>query len=124
MNERSVLVVDGEPVVRRALTRSLARAGYAVTAAATAEEALALIELHTFDCAIADLCLPGAGGRSFLSQAAALAPGLPMIFTSDGPSLEGPGGGLAHLRVLPRPWADSELRAVVSRAVQAPPRAA
>jgi DNA-binding NtrC family response regulator len=115
----TVLVVDDEPFVREALARSLRRAGYTVVAAASAEEGLDLLRLHSFGCAISDWRMPGLGGRGFLEAAASEAPGLPVILMSGDHVIDELTGGYQHQQVLPKPWADSELRAVVARALRA-----
>jgi two-component system KDP operon response regulator KdpE len=62
MKGKQVLVVDDEPQIRRALTTSLRAAGYQVTSAASAEEALATAALQPPDAMILDLVLPDRTG--------------------------------------------------------------
>ena len=62
MKGKRVLVVDDEPQILRALTTSLRAAGYQVTCAASAEEALAAAALQPPDAMILDLVLPDASG--------------------------------------------------------------
>jgi len=116
---RSILVVDDDPLTRLALTRSLQRAGYAVASAASAEAGLELLRETTFSCAITDWYMPGLGGRGFLLAAAERAPGLPVLLISGNALLAGLTGGFAYLQVLPKPWHDADLRALVARAVSA-----
>jgi two-component system, OmpR family, response regulator MprA len=58
----SVLVVDDEPALRKALERVLVANGFDVATAADAEEALALLHARTFDALVLDLVLPGRDG--------------------------------------------------------------
>ena len=60
-----ILVVDDEPGVRRAVARTLSRAGHDVAEAGSAEEALELIrspEVKPFEILLSDLIMPGASG--------------------------------------------------------------
>ena len=60
----SVLVVDDEPQIRRALRTNLAARGYEVLLAGSGEEALAKVATHHPDVVVLDLGLPGIDGMS------------------------------------------------------------
>ena len=63
---RSVLLVDDSPFFRNMLTPVLQAAGYAVTAAGSAQEALALLaDGRLFDVAITDIEMPDMDGFEF-----------------------------------------------------------
>lgn len=57
-----LLVVDDEQNIRLTLSALLSRAGHAVTAAATGEEAVALFDQQRFDLMLVDLQMPGING--------------------------------------------------------------
>jgi nitrogen-specific signal transduction histidine kinase/CheY-like chemotaxis protein len=61
----TVLVAEDEAPVRAVVRRILAEAGYQVLEAASGEEALALAERHagSVDLLVADLVMPGMGGK-------------------------------------------------------------
>jgi two-component system KDP operon response regulator KdpE len=61
-DRRRVLVVDDEPLIRRALTASLEAAGYDVTTAADGESALTAAALRQPDAVVLDLRLPDIDG--------------------------------------------------------------
>jgi two-component system KDP operon response regulator KdpE len=61
-----VLIVDDEAAIRRALEVNLVARGYAVSVAATGEEALVLAAGHHPDVAVIDLGLPGISGRDVI----------------------------------------------------------
>jgi CheY-like chemotaxis protein len=69
-----VLVVDDEAVVLTVLREALRRGGYRVTTAASAEEAIDLMQKRRFDLVLTDKNLPGASGLDVLKQARLLSP--------------------------------------------------
>ena len=69
-----VLVVDDEAVVLTVLREALRRGGYRVTTAASAEEAIDLMQKRHFDLVLTDKNLPGASGLDVLRAARALTP--------------------------------------------------
>ncbi len=58
-----IMIVDDEPQVRLLLSRIFARAGYDVTVAATAFEAMASCENKTFNAVLSDVDMPGMNGH-------------------------------------------------------------
>jgi two-component system KDP operon response regulator KdpE len=62
----SVLVVDDEPQIRRALSLNLGVRKYDVREAATGEEALAIVAAEQPDVVLLDLGLPGMNGMAVL----------------------------------------------------------
>jgi CheY-like chemotaxis protein len=69
-----VLVVDDEVVVLTVLRELLRRSGYRVTTAASAEEAIDLMQKRSFDLVLTDKNLPGASGLEVLRVARTLKP--------------------------------------------------
>lgn len=62
---RAVLVVDDSRAQRTAVRLQLKRWGYAVTEAASGEQALALCRAHVFDIILSDWVMPGMDGVTF-----------------------------------------------------------
>jgi two-component system KDP operon response regulator KdpE len=62
MNTATILVVDDEPQLRRAMRATLTDLGYSVIEAKTGEEALELLRHETADLILLDLNMPGIGG--------------------------------------------------------------
>jgi two-component system response regulator ResD len=58
----TVLVVDDEPIVRDVVIRYLERDGYRTMAAATGDDARALLERESADLVVLDVMLPGTDG--------------------------------------------------------------
>jgi two-component system KDP operon response regulator KdpE len=62
MNTATILVVDDEPQLRRAVKATLTDLGYSVIDAKTGEEALEMLRHETPDLVLLDLNMPGIGG--------------------------------------------------------------
>src|ERR1700736_6287788 len=62
LQSSSVLVVDDEPSLRKALRTSLTASGFAVEEARTGEEALGTVQRHPFDLVLLDINMPGISG--------------------------------------------------------------
>jgi two-component system KDP operon response regulator KdpE len=62
MNNASILVVDDEPQLRRAMKATLTDLGYSVTEAKSGEEALNSLRKDPADLILLDLNMPGIGG--------------------------------------------------------------
>jgi two-component system, response regulator PdtaR len=54
-----IMVVDDEPLVRMDVCQIVVDAGYAVTEARNADEALGLLEAHTISVVLTDITMPG-----------------------------------------------------------------
>lgn len=62
MNTATILVVDDEPQLRRAMKATLTDLGYLVVEAKTGEEALEVLRRDPVDLILLDLNMPGIGG--------------------------------------------------------------
>jgi DNA-binding response OmpR family regulator len=80
--QAKILIVEDELIVRRVLQRLLEQRGYAVTTAASAEEALVLLELEPFDLLLTDLHLGGSDGVALMVSARRRDPALEVIIIS------------------------------------------
>jgi two-component system nitrogen regulation response regulator NtrX len=78
----SILVVDDEPNIRRALRMVLEPEGYAVSEAESAEKALELLAVQPVDLGVFDIRLPGMDGLTLLSKARELWRDLPVLVVS------------------------------------------
>jgi DNA-binding NtrC family response regulator len=74
-----VLLVDAEPMMCRQLERSLARDGYTVITAASAEEGLKKLHAGGIDIVITDLRLPGLSGVEFTKRIRETFPDVPVV---------------------------------------------
>jgi DNA-binding response OmpR family regulator len=76
---RTILLVDDDALMRRSLAFHMEQAGYKVQTAASAEDAIALIQRTPPDLVILDIGLPGMDGLEALREVRALH-NLPVIF--------------------------------------------
>jgi DNA-binding NtrC family response regulator len=79
---RSVLVVDDDQVVHRAVTRFLTNRGYRILAATSPREALSLAEQQPVDVMITDLIMPEMTGYDLAARIQKLRPGVRVIYMS------------------------------------------
>lgn len=75
---RRILVVDDDPGIGQMLAKSLARHGFLVDAATSADEALEKTEGASYDAALLDLVMPGRDGADLAGTLRRLFPGLPI----------------------------------------------
>ena len=59
---RSVLVVEDEFAIRELVDYNLSKEGYRVSSVWSGEDALAVVQIQSFDLVILDLMLPGVNG--------------------------------------------------------------
>jgi len=75
---RRILVVDDDPGIGQMLTKALARHGFQVDAATSADEALEKSEAKGYDAALVDLVMPGRDGADLSETLRRRFPGLPI----------------------------------------------
>jgi DNA-binding NtrC family response regulator len=85
MYQRTILVVDDEPLIRMVLADCLADEGYAVLEASNVLEAVAVLGRHRIDALITDVDMPGAlNGFDLVRLVASYGAGIAVIVTSGG----------------------------------------
>jgi len=124
LQDKSVLVVDDDPGMLRAMTKVLAGEGMLVTGLSdpiVVVKKLADPEKR-FDLVITDLRMPTFSGRGVLALASAL-PKLPVIIITayGGPDVEAQALRLGAFAFLEKPVAAAELVDVVKRALEDSP---
>jgi len=75
----TILVVDDDAALRRALRRVLAANGFEVEEAAGGSEALAELRSRSFDLVVLDVMMPGRDGIEICEQLRAEGDGLPVL---------------------------------------------
>jgi PAS domain S-box-containing protein len=79
-----VLIAEDEPMVRGIMARTLRESGYGVLEAADGREALEILEARGEEVSliVADVVMPGLGGREMAARLAERWPRVPVLFTS------------------------------------------
>lgn len=119
----NLLVVDDEPSVLAALTRSLRhRMGSAlcIDACSDSLQALQLASGHVFDVVVADLRMPGLDGLAFLTALGEIQPHavkLMLTGTADFATAQRAVNDIGVFRYLTKPWQDDELAAHIQAAL-------
>jgi DNA-binding response OmpR family regulator len=75
----SILIIDDEPNLRRSLGLILQLAGYTITTAANAAEAIQLLQAGAYDLAFLDIKLPDQNGIQLLPKIKDLYPDMPVL---------------------------------------------
>jgi len=75
----TILIIDDEPNLRRSLSLILMREGYQVTCAASAQEALQLLQAGSYDLVFLDLKMPDRDGMSILPEMRRRYPDMPVV---------------------------------------------
>jgi two-component system response regulator AtoC len=120
MNQRTILVVDDEPHMRRVLEIMLRDGGHAVLAAGNGREALTLMGAHPVDLVITDLRMPEMDGIALLSSLREQGSEVPVIVITAHGTVE---SAVAAMRIgacdyLLRPFDIDALELAVARALK------
>lgn len=76
---KTILVADDEEPIRKLLDAELSEAGYRVVLAASAREALKIVETQPIDLVVLDIRMPGMDGLEALPRILGLKEGIPVI---------------------------------------------
>jgi DNA-binding NtrC family response regulator len=79
---RPVLVIDDETVVRNLMVEILKRAGYQTIGAASAGEALSLLDTLELGLVVSDIVMPGLSGFDLLDEVRSRRPSLPVLLVT------------------------------------------
>lgn len=120
-DEKLVLVVDDEPVIRRMLRRTLERARFRVIEAEHGEQAVAILRSGEHDVAavLSDVSMPVMGGIELTEHVHRAHPGLPVVLSS---GLHGHSELAAQLGerlhgYLPKPYTATSVITIVNSAL-------
>ncbi|HSP57109.1 MAG TPA: EAL domain-containing protein [Halomonas sp.] len=115
----TLLLLDDEPNILRALARTLRRDDYRLLTAQSASEAFAQLATHDVQVIISDQRMPQLNGTEFLRQAKELYPEAIQIVLSGYTDLKTVTEAInegAIFKFLTKPWDDDDLRLVVQQA--------
>lgn len=116
-----VLLVEDQPLVREAMTRTLERLGYTVTARESIQSGLAIVRhnLAAIDLLVTDVVLPDGSGRRLAEEAYTHAPSLAVLYVSGYTDDVVLRHGIAQgeLTYLAKPFTEEQLALAVRRAL-------
>ncbi len=122
----TVLVVEDEEAIRRILVETLGECGYAVLAAGSAQEAMAVIESvrGSIDLLITDVVMPGWSGPELAKHFLAVRPGGRVLMVSGhtGGMLTGHGVVPPEVNLLIKPFSSRTLAKTVAKILCRPRR--
>jgi len=120
MQPLRVLVVDDDEAVCRRLSGILAKSGYAVREAGSAEQAFEIADRHPLDAILLDIQLPGRSGLEALSEFSRSQPGIPVIMVTGHASLDGAIEAIRNqaFDYLIKPVSSSDLKFAMKRATR------
>jgi two-component system, response regulator PdtaR len=119
--EPLILIVEDDDLLRKAAIRILQAAGYPVLHAASAEEAVALLEANpTVAVLFADIILPGMNGFVLAELALQRWPGLRVLFTTTREKLRDVDDqpGLLPGIILLKPYRSKELESAIDKTLR------
>lgn len=80
----TVLVVDDEEIIKKALVFDFKRRGFSVLAAVNGTDALALVRRNKVDLVLSDIRMPGGDGIALLENVRSEHPSVPMVILLSG----------------------------------------
>ncbi|MDP2306073.1 MAG: EAL domain-containing protein [Pseudomonadota bacterium] len=115
-----VLIVDDEPTMLTSARRTLITAGFRVTTASRAEDALLILAQGEVDAVLTDIQMPGIDGIAFLRAIRAFDTELPVVLMTGDPQLDSAILAVEHgaAQYLVKPLGAEQLRAGLRRATQ------
>jgi two-component system cell cycle sensor histidine kinase/response regulator CckA len=123
VTRETLLVVEDEPAVRRAVQRNLERLGYRVLVAHDGEDAVRLAQsLGGIDLLLSDVVMPGIDGPALAVRLRARWPDLPVLFVTgySADRLARSGALGRHDRVLEKPYQLEELARTIRLVLESP----
>ncbi len=112
--QRTVLLVEDDPLIRMNTEEMLKDAGFIVVQAATAEEAIKALQTFLIDILVTDINLSGMSGLDLSQQAKALRPSIVVIFATGDPSAA---RGEPDALILAKPYDAGSLAMVIETAL-------
>ncbi|MDQ2975435.1 MAG: response regulator [Acidobacteriota bacterium] len=115
----TLLIVDDDSLIRDTL-HELLSASHECHTADRAEQALAYLDIETYDAVITDVSMPGLSGREVLKYIQAKHPATPVIVISGLPDDEGDGLSMTKMGAFAyftKPFQLNEIEEAVDRAI-------
>ncbi len=118
--QRTILFVDDEKMVLKALKRTLRKENYNIFTALGGEEGLKLLEMREIDMVVSDQNMPGMDGISFLQKVKAEQPQTLTIMLTGEKEID---VGMQAInkagiyKFILKPWDDEDLKATIRQAL-------
>ena len=118
MNDKplSILFVDDEPGILKALRRLFMDEDWQIFLAASGQEGLEILAREPVDLVVSDVRMPEMNGIEFLLQVKEKYPDISRVFLSGYAEKDKIAEALAEgcaLQIIPKPWEDDELREII-----------
>ena len=120
-NRPTLLLLDDEKNILRALTRVLRRDGYRILSTTSVQEAFSLLAENDVQVIVSDQRMPEMSGTDFLSQVKAIHPDTVRIVLSGYTDLKSVTDAInegAIYKFLTKPWDDKQIREHIQQAFQ------
>ena len=125
VGDETILLVEDDALVRRAIVRTLRRAGFNVLEAGSGGEALQVAQAHAHEIhlVLTDVVMRGLSGKELANQIAATRPDVPVVFMSGYAGDEVVHDGLLDegTPFIEKPFTDSQLLAKLRAILDAEP---
>ncbi len=117
--EPTLLLLDDEPNILKALARVLKRDGYRILSTTSVKEAFSLLATNDVQVIVSDQRMPEMSGTEFLSEVKAIYPGTVRIVLSGYTDLKSVTDAInegAIYKFLTKPWDDLQIREHIQQA--------
>ncbi len=121
MSERTILIVDDEENILKAIQRTLRKENYNIFTATGGEEGLKLLDMREFDLVISDQHMPGMDGVTFLQKVKAEQPQTLTIMLTGAKEIQVAMQAINDAGVykfILKPWDDDDLKITIRRALE------
>ena len=117
---RRILIVDDEQKMRHILQIMLEQRGYTIDQAASAEEALRLLETYQYSMVITDLKMPGMDGMALIREIKKIDPDYPVIVLTAYGSIESAVEAMqaGAIDYITKPFEEEKILLTVERSVR------
>ena len=121
MSQRTILIVDDEEMILKAIKRTLRSEDYDIFTATGGEEGLKLLEMREFDLIMSDQHMPGMDGVTFLQKVKAEQPQTLTIMLTGAKEIQVAMQAINDAGVykfILKPWEDDDLKITIRRALE------
>lgn len=119
----SILIVDDEPSILKALRRALRDEDYTVHTAGNYKETLELVSINTYSVIITDFSMPGICGDDLLGFIRVKCPRCIRLMLSGAAEARPVPGSIANSilncqKFIAKPWDDEQLRRIIKQCLK------